>query len=85
MTDLENIRKLEKEIGQKLKQIKLEEVFHLINGYVLDENEKVIGLNLYNFKLSKIPGSVRELKNLTHLFFGVYGARQDNPGLSAII
>lgn len=67
MTDLKIIKKLEKDIGKKLESIKLEEVFHSNNGYVLDKKKQVIGLNVSALKLSKIPGRVLDLKHLTHL------------------
>ncbi|WP_353570685.1 COR domain-containing protein [Candidatus Albibeggiatoa sp. nov. BB20] len=69
MNDLDIIKQLEKEIGRKLEQISLDKItnFGGKNGYAVDENNNVIGLNLDNNKLFNIPELLFLLKNLQKL------------------
>jgi len=64
--DLEIIKEIEKIIGKELEQITLDKITGFENGYMVDENERVIGLNL---DYSKIPdiSFLKDLKNLSHL------------------
>ncbi len=55
--DLEIIKEIEKKIDIKLD-----------HRYDIDENENIIGLNLYSLEISNIS-SLKDLKNLTHLYF----------------
>ena len=64
--DLEIIKRLEKQIGEKLYRFPIEQTYGSSNGYAVDENQRVIQLNLYNVGLSDISG-IKELKYLTKL------------------
>ncbi|MCV6638838.1 hypothetical protein [Candidatus Albibeggiatoa sp. nov. NOAA] len=69
--DLQIIKQLEQEIGQKLAQVKIDEVdidfINRENGYAVDQNNNVIGLSLSQLKLAQIPNAVLLLKNLQKL------------------
>ncbi len=67
LTDLQIIEQLEREIGKELEQISLDKVSLSDNGYAVDENNYVIGLNLDKLELSTIPNALIELKNLQKL------------------
>jgi internalin A len=64
--DLETIKKIEKIIGKKLKSITLDQIYTFDNGYMVDESEGVIGLNVNKSMLSDIS-FLKDLKNLSHL------------------
>ena len=67
-TDLELIKQLEQEIGRKLPQISLDKISSdLDNGYAVDENNDVVGLNLDKSELYTIPNALLNLKNLHRL------------------
>ena len=68
-TDLDIIKQLEQEIGQKLEQISLDKVtsWYRKNGYAVDKNNNVIGLNLDKLELCTIPNALINLKNLQRL------------------
>ncbi|MCV6637850.1 COR domain-containing protein [Candidatus Albibeggiatoa sp. nov. NOAA] len=66
MTDLYIIKRLEQEINNKLEQITLDYVGER-NGYTLDKNNNVIGLNLDKSELSIIPNEMVLLENLQKL------------------
>ena len=63
----ELIKKLEKEIGKKLSQIPFDEIEVINKGYSLDENGKVIGLNLRGFELDRLPDYLSEFRHMTTL------------------
>jgi small GTP-binding protein len=65
--DLEIIKELEKKIGIKLEQSNIDEITGTTNGYAIDENENIIGMNLWLSKISNIS-SLKDLRNLTHLY-----------------
>ncbi|WP_353570031.1 leucine-rich repeat domain-containing protein [Candidatus Albibeggiatoa sp. nov. BB20] len=67
MTDLEKIQQLEQEIGKKLQQISLDKITGSDNGYAVDENNNVIGLNLDESELATIPNALINMKNLQKL------------------
>jgi Leucine-rich repeat (LRR) protein len=69
MTDLDIIKQLEQEIGRKLRQISLDKVtsWNKENGYAVDENNNVVGLNLDYSGLFTIPNALINLKNLQRL------------------
>ena len=68
LTDLAIIQQLEQEIGRKLGQIDLDKITSSFdNGYVVDENNNVIGLNLDELELVNIPNALLNLKNLHRL------------------
>jgi len=56
---------LEKEIGKKLEKCK--KLTWNSVGYILDENESVVGISLYKCDLKTIPSSVFQLKSLQTL------------------
>jgi len=60
------IKQLEKTIGKKLNQSDLRMITGTGNGYAADEDQIIIGLNLYNTNVSDIS-FIKELKYLTHL------------------
>ncbi|NIM11825.1 MAG: hypothetical protein GTO45_06875, partial [Candidatus Aminicenantes bacterium] len=69
--DLEIIKQLEQQVGKKLKQMPLEEIMpSATNGFAIDENSNIIGLNLYNSNISDIS-FLRDLTHLTHLKLSV--------------
>jgi small GTP-binding protein len=59
------IFQLEKEIGRKLN--KLESIDYGSFGYILDKNESVVGLGLFEAKLKKVPDFVLQLVDLESL------------------
>jgi hypothetical protein len=67
--DLEIIKQLEKEIGGKLEIEELEKISdYFISGvYAVDEENRVIGLNLGQKGLSKIPQTLLKLSHLNVL------------------
>ena len=68
LTDLAIIKQLEQEIGKKLDQISLDKITSdFDNGYAVDENKNVVGLNLDESELYTIPNALINLKNLQKL------------------
>lgn len=67
MTDLQIIKVLEKEIGQKLPTIMLKDVGGSRSGYFLNSKSNVSGLNLCRLNLTDIPSSVFLLTSLVQL------------------
>ena len=68
MTDLDIIKQLEQEIGKELKQTSLDKISGSYNnGYAVDENNHVIGLNLDKLELLTVPDALLSLKNLQKL------------------
>jgi internalin A len=65
--DLELIKQLEKEIGKELKQINFHDVIGT-NGFSISENGSVIGLNLDQMKLEKIPLTLTRFCHLKRLW-----------------
>ncbi len=63
LTDIEIIKLLERNIGKKLKPITFRDILSSKNGYTLNEDRKVIGLNLSNLEISDIE----ILKDLIYL------------------
>lgn len=61
------IKRLEKKIGIELKKIELKYIYRATNGYAIDERGNIIGLNLYNVKISDVS-PLRELTALTYLY-----------------
>ena len=59
------IEKLKKEVGKKFKQLSLYKITNE-NGYSIDKNENIIGLNLESLRISDYS-FLKELKNLTTL------------------
>jgi internalin A len=67
-SDLELIKQLEKEIGIKLEERKLEEIDEYNkHGYASGENGEVVGLNLDEIELKPVPVSVSKLRHLKKL------------------
>ena len=66
MNDLDIIKQLEQEIGKKLEQISLSNM-PKNNGYAIDENTHVVGLNLDKLGLYTIPNILINLKKLQKL------------------
>jgi small GTP-binding protein len=65
--DMEVLNRWEKETGKKLKRASLGKIAKEYEiGYTIDENEKIIGINLFNSGISDIS-FLKELKNLTTL------------------
>jgi internalin A len=65
--DLEIIKQIEKQVGKILEQMAIEDVMlKIYSGYATDQDENVIGLNLYNTKISDIS-LLTDLPYLTHL------------------
>jgi Leucine-rich repeat (LRR) protein len=67
--DLEIIKRLEKEIGGKLRMVELEKIsgYNISGGYAVDIENRVIGLHLGEKKLSKIPQTLLKLSHLNVL------------------
>ena len=65
--DLEIIKQLEKEIGERLEKVKFDKGGYFQKGYVVDEENRVVGLNLGGKKLSRIPHEIIKLSHLTAL------------------
>ena len=64
----ELIKRLEKEIGKKLKQISIEYMgIQLAQGFDMDENDNIFALCLDKMGLDSIPQILSEFKNLEHL------------------
>jgi internalin A len=64
-SDLELIKQLEKEIGIELKQLEFDEVWKRANnGFSMDENGIVKGVNLYDINLEKIPLIITKFHHL---------------------
>lgn len=70
--DLEILKQVERQIGMELKRLDHNTIGGFINGYAIDENESVIGLNLYALEKPDIS-FVEDFKNLTLLIL------RDNP------
>jgi len=67
MNDLDIIKQLEQEIGKKLEHFtKIEKVEE--TGYVLNENNEVIQLNLSKCDLNILPNSLFNLKKIENLY-----------------
>jgi len=64
--DMAIIKQIEKQIGEKLNCLPLNEIKRLINGYALDEAGQVTGLNLDRCHIKDIS-LLNGLKGLTHL------------------
>jgi internalin A len=64
--DLEIIHQIKNKTGQKLPQIATVGIFDMINGYVIDDDQHVVGLYLYDLELSDIS-FIQGLKHLTYL------------------
>jgi internalin A len=54
MTDIEVIKVIEEELGVQISQRKRNELNKWVNGYSLNQNGNVIGLNLHNCDISEI-------------------------------
>ncbi len=68
MSDLDIIKQLEREIRGELPKIEFDSIMMVFkNGYSLDEEGRVIGLNLDKMQLSKLPQSLFKLTNLKAL------------------
>jgi Leucine-rich repeat (LRR) protein len=67
--DIEIIKQIEEKIWNRLKRLDIGNVIGTHNGYVMDENENVIGLNLYDWDISGIS-FLEDLNHLTHLNLG---------------
>jgi small GTP-binding protein len=70
MNDLDIIKQIEQEINKKLPQISLDKITNFLNrenGYAVDENNNVIGLNLDKLELINIPEPLVLLKKLENL------------------
>ena len=67
-SEREALMMIEEMIGEELKQVELSEIMDLDirNGYALDQNQNVVGLNLKKYKLTDITALV-DLSNLTQL------------------
>ena len=67
--DLDIIKRLEKEIGGKLGIVGFENIggYSISGGYAVDEENRVIGLNLIQKELSKIPRTILKLSHLNVL------------------
>ncbi len=65
--DLKIIKRLEKEIGGRLEKVEFDEIEYGSEMYVVDEENRVVGLNLKKKKLSKIPHEILELSHLNVL------------------
>jgi small GTP-binding protein len=65
---IEHIKVLEKEIGEKLKEISLDKLDEMMQiGFSLNEKNEIVGLNLDGIKMNSLPGSISELTNLERL------------------
>jgi Leucine-rich repeat (LRR) protein len=62
--DLEIIKRLEKETGERLEKVEFNERGYCQEGYVVDEENRVVGLNLSEKESTKIP---HEISKLSHL------------------
>jgi len=62
----EIIKKIEEIIGKSLEPLKLEDIHKFDKGYCLDKKGNIIGLNLYDARISNIS-FVKNLSHLTHL------------------
>jgi len=65
--DLEIIKKLEKRISRQFQKLSFDDIIGSINGYTLDADEKVVGLNLFDTRYSDIS-LLKSLPNLTALY-----------------
>ena len=68
LTDLDIIAQLEERIGRKLE--KLDEIKWDSVGYQFNDQHQVIGLGLYQCKLSDLPEEIIQLQNLRELYLG---------------
>jgi len=64
--DLEVIKKLEKDIGRKLRRLKPNETFRALSGYTCDRNENIVGLYLKSTQIADIS-FLKDLSYLTEL------------------
>ncbi len=62
LTDLEIIAQLEKRIGRKLERLNKIEWNSV--SYQLNYQQQIIGLSLYECKLSELPAEIVQLQNL---------------------
>jgi small GTP-binding protein len=83
-SDLELIKQLEEEIGRKLKEREYETIMgDNKQGFALDVHRTVVGLNLDNFKLERVPESLSIFRNIERL--SLYGNKlKDVSGLSGL-
>ncbi len=66
MSDLEIIEKLEAKLPRRLKR--LENITWFSKGFMVDENEQVTHLSIFNMKLnSHFPDEIFQLRNLEYL------------------
>ncbi len=68
MSDIDIIRKIEKEISYKLEKVELEKLSTVQRQYSLNKRDEVVGLSLFGTGLKEIPSDVFELLKLTKLF-----------------
>ncbi len=62
--DLEIIKRLEKEIGEGLKKVDFDEIGRRSGTYAVDEENRVVGLNLNRKGLWEIPHEILKLSHL---------------------
>ncbi|MDP8207557.1 MAG: COR domain-containing protein [Candidatus Electryonea clarkiae] len=71
MNDLQRIKQLEKEIGINLELTDFDTIMEINNGYSIDKNQNVIGLNFDQFMLENIPQLLFSFQYLSR--FSLYG------------
>ncbi|WP_353572749.1 hypothetical protein, partial [Candidatus Albibeggiatoa sp. nov. BB20] len=67
MTDLDIIKQLERKIGKQLQEISLDKIASRSNGYAVDKDKNVVGLNLDKNEFYAIPNIIVLLRNLKKL------------------
>jgi Leucine-rich repeat (LRR) protein len=69
--DLKIIKRLRKEFGERLEKVEFDVIGYCPGGYVVDEENRVVGLNLRGKKLSKIPHEILKLSHLVVLILSI--------------
>ena len=65
-TDLKKLNQLEKKLGQKLPELPLDKIWGWTNGYSVDDQGNLLGLNFHNLNLADIS-FLGDFPRLTHL------------------